>query len=145
MVCGEKWRSDKSAGQHTTDLEGDLDPEELAEDWVYTEKFIYMPHCASRYFSGALQTLTRSASAYFVCDHKQGFRDEAAEPGADGLPAPVPKALISPEAAWPEEEPKRWSMRKALFPALPDNYIIFANFNQLYKVRAVLPDLGPRR
>lgn len=30
-----------------TDFDGDLDPESLDESWVYTEKFIYMPHCAS--------------------------------------------------------------------------------------------------
>jgi hypothetical protein len=28
-----------------TDFDGDLDPESMDENWVYTEKFIYMPHC----------------------------------------------------------------------------------------------------
>lgn len=32
-------------------------------------------------------------------------------------------------------------MRKALFPALPDNYIIFANFNQLYKASSPCPQI----
>jgi hypothetical protein len=35
---------------------------------------------------------------------------------------------------WEIEESKRWKMRKEMFPDLDDQTVIFANFNQLYKV-----------
>ncbi|WAQ83315.1 hypothetical protein PtA15_3A684 [Puccinia triticina] len=133
-----------------TDFDGDLDPENMDEDWVYTEKFIYMPH------------------SYFVCDHKQGFREELAQDISGGvdlngvplnfkreplLPKPVvrpltahhqhqqqqqqpalPKELAGKEAEWETEEFKRWKMRKEMFPDLDEQTVIFANFNQLYKI-----------
>jgi hypothetical protein len=33
------------------------------------------------------------------------------------------------------EEHKRWQMRRQMFPQLRDDTVIFANWNQLYKVR----------
>lgn len=56
MVSGELWRRRRDDGARgesvaelmdhlPTDFHGDLDPEGPDEDWVYTEKFIYMPHC----------------------------------------------------------------------------------------------------
>lgn len=141
MTSSEKWHRRRQAfgsgEERTTDLEGDLDPEEAAEDWVYTEKFIYMPHCeptSERAWHDA-----DGRAAYFVCDHKQGFRDETAEPDLHGVPAPIPRVQPAPELLWPEEEARRWGMRKQLFPALPDNFVVFANFNQLYKVRLLPP------
>ncbi|KAH9469778.1 hypothetical protein Pst134EA_007055 [Puccinia striiformis f. sp. tritici] len=124
-----------------TDFDGDLDPENMDESWVYTEKFIYMPH------------------SYFVCDHKQGFREELAQDISGGVdlngvplnfkheplhqalrplttheqPA-LPKELAGKEAEWEIEEFKRWKMRKEIFPDLDDQTVIFANFNQLYKI-----------
>lgn len=103
MVNGEIWR--QRGITHLSDFEGDIDPEELTDDFVYTEKFIYMPH------------------SYFVNDHKQGFREQ--------------DVLIegkNKELAWLTEEEKRWTMRHEVFPQLPDNVVIFANFNQLYKL-----------
>ncbi|KAL9471657.1 hypothetical protein ACSS6W_009598 [Trichoderma asperelloides] len=53
---------------------------------------------------------------FFCCDHAQscdrGERD----------------------VTWEDEEKRRWQMRKELFPAIPDDAIILANFNQLYKI-----------
>lgn len=54
---------------------------------------------------------------FFCCDHRQSAPDSQ-EP------------LIS----WPEEQRRRWQMRKELFPYLDDETVILGNFNQLYKV-----------
>ncbi|ORY03989.1 hypothetical protein K493DRAFT_311549 [Basidiobolus meristosporus CBS 931.73] len=86
---------------------GDMDPEEVSEEWVYTEKMIYMPH------------------SYFVNDHRQGFRDDEYDAAANN---------INPEHLWKQEQKKRWTMRREVFPNLHDNTVIFANFNQLYKI-----------
>ncbi|KAA1065350.1 hypothetical protein PGTUg99_003567 [Puccinia graminis f. sp. tritici] len=130
-----------------TDFDGDLDPESIDENWVYTEKFIYMPH------------------SYFVCDHKQGFREELAQDisgGVDLNGVPInfkrepllqqqhvvqpltaqsqqqqPALLQEPaskEIEWETEEFKRWKMRREMFPDLDEQTVIFANFNQLYKI-----------
>ncbi|KAI8884412.1 glycosyltransferase family 41 protein [Backusella circina FSU 941] len=102
MTSCQVWREKDHKGE--SDFEGDVDPEQEKDDFVYTEKFIYMPH------------------SYFVNDHKQGFRDDHFLPDAD------------PNILWQIEEEKRWSMRREVFPNLPDDVIIFANFNQLYKL-----------
>jgi hypothetical protein len=52
---------------------------------------------------------------FFCCDHRQSSQDE--------------------QLPWPEEQQRRWKMRKELFPNLSDDAIILGNFNQLYKVR----------
>ena len=54
---------------------------------------------------------------FFCCDHKQS------------APSYQAKAL-----SWDDEQKERWRMRKELFPQVTDETIIFANFNQLYKV-----------
>jgi len=54
---------------------------------------------------------------FFCCDHRQSAPDSQ-------------ESLIS----WPEEQRRRWQMRKELFPYLDDGTIILGNFNQLYKV-----------
>ncbi|KAH6603357.1 hypothetical protein Trco_008132 [Trichoderma cornu-damae] len=65
---------------------------------------------------------------FFCCDHAQSCdRDER------GM-------------TWGDEERRRWKMRKELFPTIPDDVIILANFNQLTP-KAVLwllrfPELG---
>ncbi|KAF9972380.1 hypothetical protein BGZ73_004529, partial [Actinomortierella ambigua] len=99
-----------------SDFEGDLDPEEPGDDWVYTEKFIYMPH------------------SYFVNDHRQGFREEEKEQEKRLLQATEPHLAASAEWAWHLEQDRRWQMRKELFPGIAENTVIFANFNQLYKI-----------
>ncbi|KAG0086516.1 hypothetical protein BGZ92_008080, partial [Podila epicladia] len=99
-----------------SDFEGDVDPEDSSDDWVYTEKFIYMPH------------------SYFVNDHRQGFREEEKEQEKRLLLATEPHLAMSPEWGWILEQDRRWQMRKELFPGLAENTVIFANFNQLYKI-----------
>lgn len=115
MVSCEQWRYRRvNHGNETVgDFAGDIDPESSLENFVYTEKFIYMPH------------------SYFVNDHKQGFREEEDKQTAQL----VPQIRDTPDAqVWELEEAKRWKMRREVFPDLPDDVIIFANFNQLYKL-----------
>ncbi|KAF2004585.1 glycosyltransferase family 41 protein [Amniculicola lignicola CBS 123094] len=54
---------------------------------------------------------------FFCCDHRQSA------PDAQGR-----------QLNWEEEQQRRWTMRKELFPQLPDDAIILGNFNQLYKI-----------
>ncbi|KAK5995824.1 putative UDP-N-acetylglucosamine--peptide N-acetylglucosaminyltransferase SEC [Cladobotryum mycophilum] len=53
---------------------------------------------------------------FFCCDHAQSCGEDERE------------------MTWEEEQSRRWKMRKELFPSLPDDIIILANFNQLYKI-----------
>lgn len=175
MTSTYRWRErpyDAQQGtfaEHTTDLGADLDPEDTRDDWVYTERIIYMPH------------------SYFVNDHAQGFRDPAegrriqsvdeekgmlqdgedsqrheadkqqhkrqnargaehdAHARVDGMAldkddscaattqAPSVPSAPPDDEVWEREEMRRWRMRKEVFPELPDDYVIFADFNQLYK------------
>ena len=54
---------------------------------------------------------------FFCCDHRQSAPDAR-----------------ETQISWPNEQRRRWRMRKELFPELPDDCVIFGNFNQLYKV-----------
>lgn len=56
-------------------------------------------------------------NTFFCCDHRQSAPDSQGK-----------------QLDWDEEQKRRWSMRKEIFPHLPDNVIILGNFNQLYKV-----------
>ena len=105
-VACEVWRNRISAGRAdgSTAFEGELDPEEDGNDWVYTEKMAYVP------------------TTYFVTDHKQGFRDE------------TPSATAVSSSRWVDEEARRWRLRRELFPQLTDNTVILCCLNQLYKV-----------
>ncbi|RKP04629.1 glycosyl transferase family 41-domain-containing protein, partial [Thamnocephalis sphaerospora] len=114
-VACERWQGrpvDKATRMvtlHPGDCGMDLDPEDDTEpDWVYAERLIYMPH------------------SYFVNDHRQGFREE------DENQAHAPS--LAPEQCWAHEEDRRWKMRREVFPGLRDDVVIFANFNQLYKI-----------
>lgn len=71
--------------------------------------------------------------SYFVTDHKQAWREDPAMSLHQGEVSI--KDDGSPERRWAIEEDKRWKMRKQLFPHLRDDTFIFANWNQLYKVR----------
>ena len=55
---------------------------------------------------------------FFCCDHRQSAPDAQ-----------------EAQLGWPEEQKRRWRMRKDLFPQLADDQIVLGNFNQLYKVR----------
>ncbi|KAI8995630.1 TPR-like protein [Trametes punicea] len=114
----EHWRK-LNAAVHTNeapddelplDMDAEIDPETDSDDWVYMEKFMYMPH------------------TFMVTDHKQSFR------GDDNLSV-EDRAQVPVETLWLDEERRRADARRQLFPDLPQDVIIFANFNQLYKVR----------
>ncbi|GAA5896872.1 uncharacterized protein JCM6883_007033 [Sporobolomyces salmoneus] len=112
LVSGNQWKfwsKEPDFEPKPTDFEGDLDPESEADTFVYTEKLIYLPH------------------SYFVTDHKQAWR-ESDEPRI------APKTTREAEMLWALEEDKRWKMRKEMFPDIRDDTIIFANWNQLYKI-----------
>ncbi|KAI0651856.1 TPR-like protein [Trametes meyenii] len=113
----ERWRRRRAqaAGPGTEALEepldmgADMDPETDSDEWLYTEKFIYMPH------------------TFMVTDHKQSFR------GDEDL-SPEQRAQVPAETLWLDEERRRADARKQVFPDLPQDVIVFANFNQLYKI-----------
>ncbi|KAG1882155.1 glycosyl transferase family 41-domain-containing protein [Suillus subluteus] len=64
---------------------------------------------------------------YFVTDHRQSYRQ--------GENLSVEERAQTPaEKLWNDEIKCRADLRRALFPDLPSNAIIFANFNQLYKI-----------
>ncbi|CAO3598974.1 unnamed protein product [Absidia cylindrospora] len=123
-VSSEIYRTRQQSLQRTNnnecygDFEGDVDPEEPRDGFVYTEKFIYMPH------------------SYFVNDHKQGFQedDDTAHDLTQNNNENNSNTAMTPEQRWENEEGRRWSMRNEVFPGLPDDVVIFANFNQLYKL-----------
>jgi predicted O-linked N-acetylglucosamine transferase (SPINDLY family) len=100
---------------------------------MYTERLIYMPH------------------TFFVNDHRQGFR-ERVDHVVDALVDKVTKngtcksalevifedeekSLTTEELfEWRKEQIRRIKMRTEMFPWLREDTVIFANFNQLYKV-----------
>ncbi|KAF2213292.1 glycosyltransferase family 41 protein [Cercospora zeae-maydis SCOH1-5] len=63
------------------------------------------------------ENIIYSRDTFFCCDHKQSAPDANER-----------------QLSWPEEQRRRWQMRKELFPQLSDDIIIFGNFNQLYKI-----------
>ncbi|CAL1695844.1 unnamed protein product [Somion occarium] len=107
MSAAEQWRRAQRnyAGQFSLDLFGDLDPEAPTENWIYLEKFIYMPF------------------SFMVTDHKQSFR-------VDEPYSPEQRHQIPPQRLWTDEEIRRAELRQSLFPDLPQDHFIFANFNQ---------------
>ncbi|KAI8338675.1 glycosyl transferase family 41-domain-containing protein [Chlamydoabsidia padenii] len=117
-VSCEQWRQQQQQQLGGGgDLEGDLDPESKRDDVVYTEKFIYMPY------------------SYFVNDHKQGFREEDHQQQQDEKREYNENDGGQEQLTlWEQEELKRQIMRREVFPDLPDDVVIFANFNQLYKL-----------
>lgn len=54
---------------------------------------------------------------FFCCDHAQS------SPSTER------------DMTWTDEQNRRWTMRKELFPNLQEDTVILANFNQLYKVK----------
>ncbi|KAH9849758.1 TPR-like protein [Lenzites betulinus] len=117
MSSAERWRMRRAAGaqpppddsEAPLDLDADLDPESDSEDWQYMEKFVYMPH------------------TFMATDHRQSFR------GDEDL-TPEARASVPAETLWRDEERRRADARAQVFPDLPQDVIVFANFNQLYKI-----------
>lgn len=77
--------------------------------------------------------------SYFVTDHKQAWREDDHVSVVPGEAPVTSSASPLSETAWAIEEHKRWQMRKQMFPQLRDDTIIFANWNQLYKVSKPCP------
>lgn len=65
------------------------------------------------------ENIVYTRHAFFCCDHAQSA---------------CPKPTIERQVTWSDELSRRWRMRRELFPDLPSNTIILANFNQLYKI-----------
>lgn len=63
------------------------------------------------------ENIIYSRDTFFCCDHRQSAPDSQDE-----------------RLSWEQEQARRWTMRKELFPGLSDDTVILANFNQLYKV-----------
>ncbi|KAG9973514.1 UDP-N-ACETYLGLUCOSAMINE--peptide N-ACETYLGLUCOSAMINYLtransferase, partial [Aureobasidium melanogenum] len=63
------------------------------------------------------ENLVYCRDTFFCCDHKQSAPDSEER-----------------RLTWEEEQSRRWTMRKEIFPSLADDVIIFGNFNQLYKI-----------
>ncbi|KAG9950846.1 UDP-N-ACETYLGLUCOSAMINE--peptide N-ACETYLGLUCOSAMINYLtransferase, partial [Aureobasidium melanogenum] len=63
------------------------------------------------------ENLVYCRDTFFCCDHRQSAPDSEER-----------------RLTWEEEQSRRWTMRKEIFPALADDVIIFGNFNQLYKI-----------
>ncbi|KAF8708355.1 Glycosyl transferase family 41, partial [Rhizoctonia solani] len=97
------------------DFDIDPDPESTSEDWMLYQ-------LSQRIFE----------HTFFVTDHKQSFREDDQE-NALALRGRTP----TNELIWKFEEIRRHKLRKTLFPDIHDDWIIYANFNQLYKVDPV--------
>ena len=65
------------------------------------------------------ENIVYTRHAFFCCDHAQSACTD-----------PIAERRLT----WNDELVRRWRMRKELFPDLPSNTVIFANFNQLYKI-----------
>ncbi|KAL6304276.1 TPR-like protein [Sparassis latifolia] len=102
-------QDDRTAGDVVFDFDADADPESSSEEWTYTEKFLYMPH------------------TFMVTDHKQSFRQ-------DESLSVTERAEVPMKTIWHDEEVRRTQLRELHFPDLPQDVVIFANFNQLYKI-----------
>lgn len=106
-------RSTLSTWRRNVDIEDRLRPDALCEDdedWVYAENVIF------------------ARDTFFCVDHKQSAPD--AEKGAP----PAGQTQDHKDAAWREEQKRRWKLRKELLPTLSDSAVILGNFNQLYKI-----------
>ena len=68
------------------------------------------------------ENIVYTRDTFFCCDHRQSAPDSQ-----------------EVQLTWPEEQRRRWRMRKELFPNLPNDTIILGNFNQLYKVLCNVP------
>ena len=65
------------------------------------------------------ENIVYARHAFFCCDHAQSA---------------TPDPYLERSITWDKELMRRWQMRRELFPDLPPNTIILANFNQLYKI-----------
>nr|KAJ3421714.1 hypothetical protein HK105_002573 [Polyrhizophydium stewartii] len=143
FVCGEPLPADETVPAGKQLIERGPVAKDDDRNRIYTEAMIYMPH------------------SFFVNDHRQGFREQedgeidriireldagaygwpgAAASGIDQQHVPTVSRECEPNATpaemqhWRKEQMRRLKMRHELFPWLAENTVVFANFNQLYKV-----------
>ncbi|KAG8744424.1 hypothetical protein FRC10_010202 [Ceratobasidium sp. 414] len=80
------------------DFDMDPDPESTSENWMFSEKFILMPHTC------------------FVTDHKQSFRDD------ERLNEAILRGRTpTPDLLWKLEEIRRHKLRKSIFPDVAEH------------------------
>ena len=129
LVCGEPVQVEEDSESCKSVSAGLRDPVVPSDDRnrVYTEGLIYMP------------------LSFFVNDHRQGFREpddpeiEMLFPETEDAGVPSNEMTESPsDIRWRKEEIKRLKMRNQMFPGLREDTVIYANFNQLYKVSFIL-------
>jgi hypothetical protein len=131
LICGQEFDKEFVEAENAASLvishkDGQSGDIRLDDDSnrIYTERLIYMPQ------------------SYFVNDHKQGFRepmdpfsDSIIPPGARIRPLSAESYLSNKEQeSWTKEQIKRITFRRNLFPDIREDTIIYANFNQLYKI-----------
>ncbi|KAH7345131.1 glycosyl transferase family 41-domain-containing protein [Rhizoctonia solani] len=128
----ERWRMRRGKGEtsrmqdhfETLWLEHDFDiepdPESTSEDWMFVEP------------------LTNSCHTCFVTDHKQSFREDDKENELALQGRNQTNDLI-----WRFEEIRRHRLRRSIFPDIPDDWIIYANFNQVCSVQFLASYSGP--
>ncbi|PCH33636.1 glycosyltransferase family 41 protein [Wolfiporia cocos MD-104 SS10] len=115
MSAAEVWRRSRESHeemQYIFDFDADADPESSSDSWIYSEKLINIPH------------------SFMVTDHKQSFRGDEQLSIEERAATPV-------EQLWRDEEARRVQMRQRIFPDLPQDVVIFANFNQLRLVQTI--------
>ncbi|TPX71046.1 hypothetical protein SpCBS45565_g01190 [Spizellomyces sp. 'palustris'] len=137
FVCGEPLGADEKLPTDGTKLiHRGLVRQKDDANRIYTEGLVFMPN------------------TYFVNDHRQGFREtDDAEIDdivmghgvsvkvENGKTGDVDEGYDSDDdltederRRWRKEQIRRLKMRGELFPWLREDTVIFANFNQLYKV-----------
>ncbi|RKO93756.1 glycosyl transferase family 41-domain-containing protein, partial [Blyttiomyces helicus] len=114
FVCGEPLPASHleptSASPSSSTTRGPIHPTD-DRNRIYTEGLIYMPH------------------TYFANDHRQGFREKPDEE-VDGIDELTGEERVR----WRREQVRRLKMRAEVFPWMGEETVIYANFNQLYKV-----------
>ncbi|EJD03950.1 TPR-like protein [Fomitiporia mediterranea MF3/22] len=98
--------SQGSSSDVSSIVEFDFGPDpDSTDEWKYSERLIYMPH------------------TYLITDHKQCYGSRTRGNDSADL-----------QREWKDAEDKRRKLRRELFPDIFDDTIIFANFNQMYKL-----------
>ena len=124
FVCGEKLEENETFS-YPSHTRGPVNKKDDSNR-IYTEGIIYMPN------------------TYFVNDHKQGFREPDhttlnlifTSEKYKNISRESDELYLNDEQCikWRKEQVIRLRMRKEIFPHIKEETVIFANFNQLYKV-----------
>ncbi len=105
------------------------------DEWVYTEKIVYLRH------------------SFFICDHRQSAPDSLRriqknreeQKSLTNIDVKTPttantanRIIMTEPLTWQTNMQLRQSLRQQLFPNLPPNAFLIANFNQLYKIDPII-------